>query len=238
MIAASIITPMSRMPGPGRGSPCARALRACGAALLTLAGLCVGGCNIAGPVANVIQGPPKMDAQYILADVPTVVFIDDPRNVVNPVTLRKVIAETASQQLMMNEVLTTTISPQDAIAITQRSDRSGDKMSVEDIGRSVGAQQVIYVQMQTFAHTPDGFTPRPVASAQVKVIDVAAGQRVFPEEGEGWPVNASGAAVSPSVFSTRSSSVKVFEALAHVLGAEIAKVFYRHEYQELGTRLK
>ena len=212
--------------------------RSVAAALLAVAGGAAGGCNIVGPVAAVAQGPPKVDAQYVLADVPTVVFIDDPRNLVNPVTLRKVIADTASQQLMLHEVVTSTIAPQDAAAIAQRSDRVGDKMSVEDVGRAVGAQQVIYVQMLSFAHTPDGYTPRPVATAQVKVIDVTSGERVFPENGDGWPVNAAGAAVNPSVYSSRVSRTKVFEALATVLGVEIAKVFYRHESQTLGDRLK
>jgi hypothetical protein len=206
--------------------------------MLTLVAVQLAGCNIAGPIAAVATGPPKMDAQYVMPDVPTVVFIDDPRNLVNPVTLRKVIAEAASQELMINQVVTTTITPQDAIAITQRSDRAGNKMSVEDIGRAVGAQQVVYVLITNFSRTPDGYTPRPVAAAQVKVIDVVQGQRVFPTAGEGFPVEAVGAAVDPSQFGSRLSNATLFEALARQLGDEVAKVFYRHEYKELGENLR
>ncbi len=208
------------------------------AAIVTLA-VGLGGCNIVGPVAAVAAGPPKLEAQYVLPNVPTVVFVDDPRNLVNPVTLRKVIAETASQELMVEELLTTTISPQDAIAITQRSDRAGKKMSIEDLGRAVGAQQVIYVQIITFARSPDGYTPRPVASALVKVIDVANGQRVFPARGDnGWPVNTVGAPVDPSLYGSRTSNAKIFETLARQLGDQVAKVFYEHEYKELGEHLR
>jgi hypothetical protein len=51
-------------------------------------------------------------------------------------------------------------------------------------------------------------------------------------------VNAVGSAVDPSQFNSRSTSLQLFDALARQLGDEVAKVFYEHEYRELGGRLR
>lgn len=209
-------------------------------AVLGLLPAVLGGCNIVGPVAAVAAGPPKVDAMYTLADVPTVVFIDDRNNLVSPASLRRSIAERASQELMVNEVVANTISPQDALLIASRSDRASELMGIEDIGRAVGAQQVVYVAITAFKDTPDGYTPRPLASAEVKVIDVVNRQRVFPAGSgtPGWEVKTLGKPIDPTMYASRASRLQVYEALAQQLGDEVAKVFYKHEYKEVGERLR
>jgi hypothetical protein len=217
-----------------------RVVQAAAVTVVLLAGTLLGGCNIVGPVAAVAAGPPKVEAMYTLANVPTVVFVDDRNNLVSPVTLRRVIAERASQEIMINELVTSTISPQDALLIASRSDRASNLLGIEDIGRAVGAQQVVYVSITEFKDTPDGYTPRPVAAAEVKVIDVANHQRVFPagEVAAGWEVKTMGKPVDPSLYSSRASRLQIYEALAGQLGDEIAKVFYKHEYKEVGERMR
>lgn len=200
----------------------------------------VTGCNIVGPAAYIIEGPPKVDAAHILADVPTVVFIDDRRNIVSPISLRKVIADKASEDLMIQKCLTTVISSQDAMALATQRERNNMVLSIEEIGKAVGAQQVIYVEMAQFQDTPDGFSPRPMAACRVKVIDVNSRQRVFPPEASDTPshqVQAMLREVDPSIYSTRSGRLQVFEGLAVETGASIAKLFYRHEARPLGGNL-
>ena len=214
-----------------------------GRALVLVAGLCAsslwGGCNIVTPLAGLAGGPPMADAQYVLADVPTVVFVDDRANHLDPNTLRRVIADKISQDLMSNKALTMTISPQDAMLLASRNDRARNLMNIQEIGKAVGAQQIVYVEIATFEDTPDGYTPRPTAQANVKVIDVAAGQRVFPDANapRGWSVHVNGAPADPSLFASRSSRLKIHESLANDLGYEVARLFYRHEIKELGTRV-
>src|SRR5262245_15515631 len=140
----------------------------------------IGGCNIVTPAAFILSGPPTVDALYTLQDVPTVVYIDDRSNQVNPVSLRRVIGDTASEDLMVQKLVTTTISPQDAMNIAARNDRNNQIMPIEEIGKAVGAKQVIYVEMVQFADTPDGYTPRPTAACRVRVIDIENRKRVFP----------------------------------------------------------
>lgn len=209
--------------------------------LCCLATCCaLGGCNIVGPVAALAAGPPTAPARYTLADVPTVVFVDDRSNLLSPTSLRRVVADKASEEIMAQKLVTMTISPQDAILIASRSDRASSLMNIEEIGRAVGAQQIIYVEVTQFAATPDGYTPMPVSSANVKVIDVVSRQRVFPgaESPEGWPISVKATPVDPSLYSSRTTRLQIYQMLAAQLGDEVAKVFYKHEIKELGERLR
>jgi hypothetical protein len=91
-----------------------------------------------------------------------------------------------------------------------------------------------------FAATPDGYTPMPVAGANVKVIDVVNRLRVFPgaEMPEGWPVSVKTTPVDPSLYSSRTTRLQIYQMLAAQLGDEVAKVFYKHEIKELGENLR
>ena len=208
-------------------------------ALCATACLCPG-CNILGPASYIVSGPPSVDAQYTLDDVPTVIYIDDRANQVNPVSLRRVIADTASTDLMVKKMLTTTISPQDAMNIAARNDRNKEIMSIEEIGTSVGAKQVIYVEMVQFADTPDGYIPRPVAICRVRVIDVENRKRLFPgpdEHDNARQVQVPTHEVDPDLYRTRSGRLQVSQDLALDTGHEIGKLFYKHERKELGSNL-
>ncbi|MCZ6542142.1 MAG: hypothetical protein O6768_00585, partial [Planctomycetota bacterium] len=83
-------------------------------------------CNIVGPVAYLALGPPKVEAQFLLVDRPTLVFVDDRNNAIplNASRIRRAIADKASTDLMAKEILTKTISPRDAMALTRQRDRN------------------------------------------------------------------------------------------------------------------
>lgn len=208
-------------------------------ALCALVALCPG-CNIVTPAAYILNGPPSVEAQYTLADVPTVVYIDDRSNQVNPVSLRRVIGDTASEDLMVKKLVTTTISPQDAMNIAAQHDRSNQIMPIEEIGKAVGAKQVIYVEMVQFADTPDRYTPRPAATCRVRVIDVENRKRVFPAADAKEPactLQVTSGTIDPEVYKTRAGRLETFKALAFETGHEIGKLFYKHERKELGGSL-
>lgn len=218
--------------------------RAASLAFLTaavLAAACLPACNIIGPAAYIVAGPGTIDAQYVPPDVTTVVYIDDRANVVNPTTLRRVIGDRTSVDLMQKKVLTETISPADALATVSLSDHRNQLMPIDEIGRTVGADQVIYVEMLAFQSSPDGATPSPFAVCQVRVIDAVNKKRLFPGEESDLPsveVRAMLREVDPSVFRDRTARLKVFNELAEELGGNIAKLFYKHERVELGSRLE
>lgn len=214
----------------------------CGLALIVLALLPLASCNIVGPAAYLIEGPPTVDPVHDLADVPTIVFVDDRNNVVNPVSLRKRIADQVLEDLMVKKILSQSnaLSTLDAMGLAAQRDRANEVLSIEEVGKSVGARQVIYVKMEQFQDTPDGFTPRPMASGRVKVIDVEQRKRLFPREDAlepSHPFQTMTREVDPASYSTRSGRLKIFEALAQETGASVAKLFYKHEARPLGGNL-
>ena len=211
-------------------------------ALVAIAGAALGSCNIVGPAAYLIGGQPKVDAQFALSDRPTVVFVDDPENILPDRSLRRLIGDKVSQELMVRNLVTTTISPADALAVAGR-ERFGEQMPIDAIGRAVGAEQVVFIDMVSFSLTPDNVTPRPIGACQVKVIDVTNRERLFPSEdggfrgASGFPVQVAMREVSLERYRTTSSRRGINEQLANEIADQIAKVFYRHVPNELGSRL-
>jgi hypothetical protein len=212
------------------------------AALFAIAAAGPAGCNIVAPAYFLLHGPPKTPAAYELEDRPTIVFVDDRNNAIprNSATLRRSIADHTSEDLMTREILTTTIRPQDAISLARQSDRFDEVMSIEELGRAVGAEQVIYVQMLAFTETVDGATPRPAAACEVKVIDVVNRYRLFPPDGgdeSGFMVQVTMGTLNTEAYQSASSRLQIHQALAIKTGDEVAKLFYDHETTELGGNL-
>lgn len=214
--------------------------------LLALAIACTGflsSCNILGPASFIIDGLPKRDAQYALMDRPTVVFVDDPRNALSDRNLRRYIGDKVATQLMLNKIVTVTISSADAMGVA-RNDRHGKRMPIEAIGRAVGAEQVLYIEMMSFTLSPDNVTPQPMGVCRIKVIDAINRIRLFPEMDENsqaaaaYPVQVALPRLSTELYRSASGRRKMNEQLANHMADRIAKVFYKHVPNELGSQLK
>jgi hypothetical protein len=202
------------------------------------------GCNIVTPIVYAIEGPGQIDAELVLEDRPTVVFIDDRSNLLSPITLRRDIADTVSKELMRHAKLTVTIRPVDAMAVARRLDTNDEPMAIDRIAREVGAEQIIYVQMLAWRRTPDGFTPRPTAACSVQVIDAMNSAILYPPMVEGEGAARTGRTVQTmlqpmpeSAYDSRAAIRQLQETLAQELGGEIAKLFYKHERIDLGGNL-
>lgn len=198
------------------------------------------GCNILGPASYIVGGTGKIDAEYAIEDRPTVVFIDDRDNVVNPVSLRRNIGEKVSRELMSRKLVSHTISPHDAMGVAARHDTSNSVMSIDAVGRSVGAEQVIYVEMVAFQDRVEWDVPRARAICRVRVIDVVNRERLYPGYDDEQPyrlVQILTQEMDMDLYRTRGSQLQIYETLADQLGDQIAKLFYKHEARDLGGRL-
>ena len=212
---------------------------------MTLVACCVSGCNIASAVGYTIHPEPEFDAMYKLADVPTVVFIDDRRGRVNPTRLRRVIADEATTQIIEEEAVSADnmIAPRDAMLIARRYDRSGEIVPIAKVGELVGAQQVIYVDIEQFALTYDGVTPDPKCIARVRVLDLKTGKRVFPDPNDPDSYGYYQLIVDlpqhdPHGFNTVQVRNEMTEALALRTGDRLGEMFYWYIESELGGRLR
>ncbi|MHC5002902.1 MAG: hypothetical protein ACYTJ0_07240, partial [Planctomycetota bacterium] len=205
------------------------------------AGMLLPACNILGGVAFVVHGPPKAPAMYELQDRPTVVFVDDRNNTIPQRSdlIRRRVADRVSEQLMTKNVITVTIEPQDALAAAKLTDRYSEVMSIDGIASTVGAEQIIYIEMLSFEATPDGYTPRPRAACAVKVWDAVEHVKLFPSPDApetAHVMQVDTLPLSTDLYQSRSSLVQVYQVLAEEMGVRIAKLFYEHEIRELGSQ--
>ena len=205
----------------------------------------VSGCNIASAVGYTLHPEPEFDAMYVLADVPTVVFIDDRRGRVNPTRLRRVIADEATTQIIEEEAVSAEnmISPRDAMLVARKHDRSGEVITISKVGELVGAEQIIYVDIEQFALTYDGVTPQPKTVARVRVLDLETGKRVFPDPNQPGSYGYYQLVVElPNHdghgFNTVQVRNKMTEELAMRTGDRLGKLFYGYIETDLGTRLR
>ncbi|HEX8522562.1 MAG TPA: hypothetical protein VF669_09925, partial [Tepidisphaeraceae bacterium] len=113
---------------------------------------------------------------------------------------------------------------------------SGEKfktLSVADVGRQVGAAQVIWVDVidRNFESLLGGEQLRGDVAARVKVVDARNGETLWPTDmAEGYPVSTSMNWGSGNA----SSEAELKQRLYRGLGDKIAKLFYKWkpEYEE------
>jgi hypothetical protein len=111
-------------------------------------------------------------------------------------------------------------------------------MGMDKLGQSVGASVLIYVEIQSFSLTNDGQTANPMATCDVRVIDVNKQPRLFPTNGESYRVRAIVKNISPHRLKATGEVRKLTEELAQNLGDSVAKLFYGHVTGRLGENLK
>ena len=199
-------------------------------------------CNILSPAAFLAMGPTKTPAMYELEDRPTVVFVDDRNNAIpiNSSRVRRGIADMVSKELMAQDLLSRTISPRDAMSLARQRDREGNLMSMGAIGQAVGAEQLIYIEMLSFRGSLDNITPRPSAVCRLKVIDVVTRTRLFPPAGgeKDWQqVPVLGLPMSLELYRHSEGRRQIELSLTTAIADKVAKLFYKHVPDALGSRL-
>jgi hypothetical protein len=194
-------------------------------------------CNVASIVTYIASPDPSKEATFSLPNIPTVVFVDDRKNIMHPTRLRRVVADRITKDLLEKEILTTMVSPRDILRVSSASDRYGEPVPMDQLAKSVDASILIYIEIASFSLTNDGQTAKPVASCGVKIIDVQQKKRLFPTEGTHL-VRAIVADIAPSRLSGSGEVRKLAEELAENLGDAVAKLFYEHTTGRLGENLK
>lgn len=200
------------------------------------------GCNIAGVLERVTSPDHMVEARYTLANVPTVVFLDDRRNQINPVRLRREIVDEITHILITEGKLTDMISPRDAMAAARRLDTARETVGIDMVGRAVGAQQVVYIEAVGFRITQDGLAPDPAAFFNIRVLDLDAGRRVFPSEDGlqdtgGYHIQVSIPRQELAALSGIGNASKLRQVLAKRAGDEIGRLFVKTGYGAGGERL-
>jgi hypothetical protein len=119
-------------------------------------------------------------AEYTLEDRPTLVLVEDSSKALIDSNLPSYIAGLISGALIQNEVIKTTIP---AERVTEYAAKLGDAYRgtpLDQIGRDLGAAQVIYVNVTRAELNADPGIVKPIAVAEVRVVDSAKGTRLWP----------------------------------------------------------
>lgn len=214
---------------------CRRYREAC-LALLVVIVLPLSGCELFSFIAQgVVQ--PKTKARFTLHDQSTVVLVDDPEGSLGNPTLPNVIANRVAFELKQNMAVTTIVPPDRLHALAATAGKGYRRMPVDQIGRELGAQQVIHVHVESVQLQAEPGLYRPIAAVRVKVIDAIESRRLFPtadhhsadpnsalfERGELLMVQIDYkvAGVTP-----RTEAMVVSRRLANHIGHKIARLFY------------
>jgi hypothetical protein len=195
------------------------------------------GCNIAAAAFYVVHGPDqKVEAQYELPpEKSTVIFIDDRNSRLPSRDLREMIADAAGQVLMKDGAVKDLIDPRSALGAASK-DRFGEPMTISEIGRSVKADVVIYVTVDSFALSADGQTIAPASNLRVKVIDAVTEKRLWPEDKpEGYSLGIQSPPRQGTLSTSPAEVFKVRQQAAARAGLGIAQLFSQYIARESAT---
>lgn len=201
-------------------------------AAIVLALTLIPGCNIATPIAFAIHGPEKVMPVFTLSEeLKTVIFVDDPSSRVTQRRLRYSIADRATKELLAKRVLVDMLDPR-GILTAASNERYGEQQSISDLGKSVGADIVIYAVVTDFSLSLEAGTHIPQTSMRIKVIDVATGKRIWPADEMGHVVNIQIPQKPGTAPASSGARLKAEQTLAQRAGLGLAQLFYKHEIQE------
>ena len=215
---------------------------------MVAAGAFVAGCNIVAPIAYVMEGGPKVPALYELdGERSTVVFVDDLRNRLPRRSLSALVGRAAEDALFRSGTFTPDVDAETgenrSRLISSRSamravvgDSASDLTSVVDVGRTLGAEVVVYVEVEAFAIVSDGESALPAAEARVKVFDAVTNERLWPGAERGALVSARTDLLATTSILSRDDRFRLEETLANELGTVVARLFFEHERERLEDR--
>ncbi len=146
------------------------------------------GCNIMSALAYKTMGPNVIPAEYAPPKEPTLVLAESygQSNDLQPY---------ADQlgNLVTKELAAHKVAPliDDTKLMALRGEKAGgyDKMKIPDVGKAVGAKQVVYIDLRQcgIESVPGSDLFQGSIEATVRVVDVATGQTRWPDVGDSHP---------------------------------------------------
>jgi hypothetical protein len=208
----------------------------CGTALAAVAAA-LPGCNVVGAggvLAHKVLGPGAIDPLYVLGPEPTLVIVENYRNPVGAMADAEQVTTQVIKEIRENSAVkdgkppkVTLIDQDKLIELQNTRPAEYGKMKIPQIGKALGAKQVLYVDLITSGVdvTPGSELLRGRFAARVKVVDVATGQTRFPSDiPDGLPVSWES---KPQRMTDEVYPAAVRERALQVGSNYIARLFYK-----------
>ncbi len=208
---------------------------------LTITAL-VAGCNFAGPALFLVSDDRTPAVHELDPKRTAVVFVDDRNSVLPMRTLRDRIAKGAEAGILKEKLLEADLISSDSLQAVIAAERFSRPQSIAQIGRSVGADQVIWATVDTFRLTPDGSTHAPSAIVRVKVIDSKTGERLFPLKAEGGQDPSYVLAIAEKnratpVPTSNADRIREQQEIADTLGRRLGELFFKHSWRDPDSKI-
>lgn len=201
----------------------------------TLVGL--GGCNIGTPVMWLLTGPEQKEPEYVLpTDSTVVVFLDDRGSVIPRARLRSLLTMSTTNTLLEQKGLVAKIVTPDAAGRVASQEEYGHLIPVDEIGRRVGADIVIYATVLRWDLIDDGY-PRPLCILSVQVVDCIHGTVLWPEGGSPHVLTAQMGTKTSTRYDTSAAVAQLEDTLAKFAGLRLAQLFFKHEENPLDAEI-
>jgi hypothetical protein len=150
------------------------------------------GCAYVSGLVYLFSPEDKLPAEYKVPEKTKVaILVDDYMSPLGTLDLKKSLASTVAAQLVAAKaVLPENMIETDKVFDVPSDSADGKKLSIQHIGREVGADYVIYINIIDFSMQSDPDNPliQPKSRAYVKVIEVSSGERIWPIDVAGYPI--------------------------------------------------
>lgn len=212
--------------------------------LLSIALLSATGCEYAGFVTQVFF-PEKTPAVFDLPPVPTAILVDDTNHQLGDANHTGVIAQRMFFDFIKGEKLTAEQTI-DYRFVRNLEAKLGDDFArtpVDLIGKKLGADQVIHVNIDYIQMSIQPGIIEPKAIVTLKVIDTVNAVRLFPPPSsitdiEGLETSKRGYRITVELPRSvmmeidRSTHNLMLRKLAEQIGFEASRIFYEHLKEE------
>jgi len=187
-------------------------------------GLGVAGCAVPSAIMYKVMGPPAIPPKYAFPPKPVLLLVENAHSGSVAIPEADELSKVVYDELQTHNAAMLI----DPAKVTELRDRDGaafSKMTISDIGRQLGAGQVLYLHVdQLDVDVPQGSDVVKVRIAiEAKAIDVETAQTVWPTSGETEPYRYES---KPERVGTGMTRAALSHQVLRESGEEIARWFY------------
>jgi PBP1b-binding outer membrane lipoprotein LpoB len=196
--------------------------------LLLLVPILLSGCAVVGAAADKVMGPSEVKAKYVPPQEPMLVIAESFQHPSETMVESEQLVQKVAEQLKEHKVVPLVDS---AAPFNLKASKPEEyhQMTIAQIGRTLGAKQVLYIDIAEsnvfVAQASEMLKGKAVV--RVRVVDAETGNTKWPEEGgEGYPLVVE----TPMLREGQGvdeSAVRL--QLQEVMGEKIAQLFYTYK---------
>ncbi len=189
----------------------------------------MGGCAAFAWLATQLAPPQTVEAVYKPPAGKTIlVFVDDITHQVSYEPLKGELTRLLGKRLRDNKVAAKTVPYEDLQRLAFSTSKF-NQLAVSEVGRRLGADIVLYVQIDRFSLKDNPISPiwRGRFGATVRMVDVRKG-RLWPRDREqGYPMPD--LQIAPTTDPSPTYAARLSSIMAEKMAEAIANLFYDHE---------